>query len=850
MEEQLQTYTAEAELGAVRSAAELHFPHREPQPCLGPVVARSKFLWRGEEKLYVCGTTYGTFGPGEDGSGYPVQDVVEADFEAMVDAGLNSVRTYTPPPLRVLDAAAERGLLVMAGLPWEQHIAFLDDSATASSIVDRVRGAVAECAGHPALLAWSVGNEIPAPIVRWHGASAVEGFVERLYEATKAEDPRTLVTYVNYPTTEYLRLDCLDLVAFNVYLERRDRFEAYLAKLQNLAGDRPLLMAEIGLDSRRNGHVAQALSLRWQIDAAFAAGCAGSFVFAWTDEWWRGGEEIEDWDFGIVGRDRRPKPALGVVRRAFADAPRPPKVQWPKISIVVCTYNGAATIADTCEGIRAIDYPDFEAIFVSDGSTDDTADIIRSHGFDVIETENQGLSSARNTGAEAATGEIVAYLDDDAHPDPDWLTFLATGFRDGHLAVGGPNIPPPGDGMIADAVAQSPGGPIHVLLTDTVAEHIPGCNLAIRRDALMAIGGFDPQFRCAGDDVDICWRLQDTGGTLGFHHAAVVWHHRRNSVRTYWRQQKGYGKAEALLEAKWPQKYNHAGHVSWHGRLYGPGDPPNLLPRRWRVYHGTFGSAPFQSLYGSSTSTVSHFPLMPEWYLLLAILAALALLGLAWTPLLLAAPLLAAASLLTVWQAGLASRRAELPDDLRGRARRLRMRALIGGLWVAQPAARLYGRIRHGLTLWRRRPHLGLTAPRTSEWTRWSEEWRTPEAYIEDIEDGLVARGVPVRRGGDFDRWDLCAPIGPLGGARLVTVAEEHGSGKQLVRHRATPRPSRFGIGAFALAAAFAIHSAWADHPIELGVSSIVMVLIAVGMAVDCGAAVASLRRVVDAEEG
>ena len=74
----------------------------------------------------------------------------------------------------------------------------------------------------------------------------------------KREDPGALVTYVNYPTTEYLELPFVDFLAFNVYLESREQLAAYLARLQNLAGERPLLLAEIGLDSRRNGEKAQA----------------------------------------------------------------------------------------------------------------------------------------------------------------------------------------------------------------------------------------------------------------------------------------------------------------------------------------------------------------------------------------------------------------------------------------------------------------------------------------------------------------------------------------------------------------------------------------------------------------
>src|SRR5205807_8505264 len=104
---------------------------------------------------------------------------------------------------------------------------------------------------------------------------------------------------VNFPTTEFLELPFLDFFCFNVYLESQDPFEAYLARLQTLAGDRPLLMAEIGLDSRRNGEQGQAASLAWQVRSAFAGGCAGAFVFSCSDEWHRGGYEIEDWDFAI-----------------------------------------------------------------------------------------------------------------------------------------------------------------------------------------------------------------------------------------------------------------------------------------------------------------------------------------------------------------------------------------------------------------------------------------------------------------------------------------------------------------------------------------------------------------------
>src|SRR5262249_32783014 len=153
---------------------------------------------------------------------------------AMAASGFNAIRTYTVPPHWLLDLARHHGLRVMIGLPWEQHVTFLDSRQRANSIVDRVRVGVRACAGHPAVLCYVIGNEVPAPIVRWYGRRRVERFLERLYRAAKAEDPGGLVTYVNYPTTEYLELPFIDLVCFNVYLETQETLEAYLARLQNL----------------------------------------------------------------------------------------------------------------------------------------------------------------------------------------------------------------------------------------------------------------------------------------------------------------------------------------------------------------------------------------------------------------------------------------------------------------------------------------------------------------------------------------------------------------------------------------------------------------------------------------
>jgi GT2 family glycosyltransferase len=809
-----------------------------------------KFLYRGDEKLYVRGVTYGPFRPSEEFADGLRPDVAERDLAAIAESGFNALRLYSVPGRWFLDAAQRHGLLVMIGLPWEEHVAFLGDRRHARDIERRIRAGVRACTRHPAVLGYVVGNEIPASIVRWHGRRRIEAYIERLFYAAKEEDPGGLATYVNYPTTEYLQLPFLDFACFNVYLESREQLAAYLSRLQNIAGDLPLVMAEIGLDSRRNGLRTQAESTEWQVATTFAAGCAGAFIFAWTDEWYRGGHDIEDWDFGLTTRERQPKPALAAAQRAFAELPFPVDSRSPRVSVIVCTYNDARTLRDCLEGLLQLRYPDYEVIVVVDGSADGSAAIVRDYEVRCVETPNRGLASARNTGLAMATGDVVAFIDADARPDPDWLRYLARSLVSGGWAgIGGPNLPWPDAGRVARAVAEAPGGPTHVLLSDEEAEHIPGCNMAFRRDCLLAIGGFDPRFRAAGDDVDVCWRLRERGWKLGFSPGAAVWHHRRESLFGYLRQQRVYGEAEGLLERKWPQRYSAAGHPVWEGRLYGGGAAEHHGRRRWWVYHGTWGTSLFQSIYQPARGMVAALPLIPEYYLLIFILLVLSLGGIAWTPLLGAVPVLGVAVGALVLDAALGAARSSAgrsPSTLE----RLRSRALVGLLYVLQPLARLHGRLRLGLTPFRRRGPGRLRMPRPRTTAGWSEDWASTDTRLKAIEARLRDSGAVARRGDPYARWDLEVISGPLGMARVRMALEEHGAGRQLVRLRVWPRPSPLGV-AIALGLGLLAAGALADRAWVVGVVlAATALVVAARTAQECAAATGSLLSAFDAEVG
>src|SRR5436305_1120874 len=123
---------------------------------------RGKFLFVGTEKRYVRGVTYGACAPDAGGNEYHDLATVERDFAQMAANGINAVRIpHTMPPRALLDIAARHGLRVMVGLSAEQYIGYLIDRRGAPDTVALIRDKVRRCAGHPALLCYALGNELP-----------------------------------------------------------------------------------------------------------------------------------------------------------------------------------------------------------------------------------------------------------------------------------------------------------------------------------------------------------------------------------------------------------------------------------------------------------------------------------------------------------------------------------------------------------------------------------------------------------------------------------------------------------------------------------------------------------------
>jgi glycosyltransferase involved in cell wall biosynthesis len=733
----------------------------------------------------VRGATYGSFLARRDGEPFPDRAVVQRDFAAMADAGLNTVRTYTLPPVDVFEAAADHELRMLVGLYYaDWRMATAPGRSVQRRIRDAGRRAVDEmlevCRGNPTVLGIAVGNEVPVDLVRLHGQRAITDVLADLTARIHEADPDLPVTYVNFPTSEFLDVEGQDLVSFNVFLERPEALRGYLRHLLVLARDRPLLITELGLAGDVHGAAVQAETLDWQLGIVDETGCAGATVFSWTDEWGVGGQPVTGWGFGLTDAARVPKPALDVVRRWAAQPLVGTRPEWPSVSVVVCAYNEERTLPGCLESLAHCEYPGLEVIVCDDGSTDGTAAVVERTPFRLLRLPHGGLSRARNAGLAAATGEIVAYLDADAACHPEWPFHLVRSLDGQNVAAtGGPNLPFPTSSLVERAVALSPGGPVEVLVTDDRAEHVPGCNMAFRREELVAIGGFDEAYTAAGDDVDVCWKLLDRGRDIAYAPTAQVRHHRRGTLRGYLRQQRGYGRAERMLSGAHRHRFNRLGQARWSGCMYGAAP---LLPRLLRpvVYHGYLGMAPYQPVVRrrAETATVWVGALLPLSITLAVVGVLLASISPWWFL------LTAAAVAVPVAYAGAI---AASVRPSRHEPRPVALALLVGALHALQPFARIWGRLR------------GRPLPANAPVAEWSGE-RVP--WLHQLTRRLGAQGCSVRWAHPEQPWDLRVTVGPFVGARLTTAVLWHWQPAYSLTLRVRPLVWGIGVLGIGLAAA------------------------------------------------
>ncbi|HEY7115650.1 MAG TPA: glycosyltransferase [Tepidisphaeraceae bacterium] len=775
---------------------------RRAEPITNRVRRDGKFFRLGTEKFYVKGVTYGPFAANADGDPLPSPEHTRKDFEQILAMGANCVRIYHVPPRWFLDLAQEMGLKIFLDVAWPKNLTFVGDAEITRAAHEAVRHAARSCGNHPAVFAISVVNEIPPDIVRFVCKERVEHFVDELVRIAKAEAPDCLITFANFPTTEYLQPRAIDFVCFNVYLHEDKQFRNYLARLQNIAGDKPLMLGEYGIDTfREYPEERQAEILSNHVRAVFDEGCVGTFIFSYTDDWYTHGWQIEDWAFGVVRRERdeqgyrKTKPAYHALQPLFARAPQVADDNLPMMSVIICSYNGASTVESCLRSMERIRYPAYEVIFVDDGSTDGTQEILKKFPWvRNIRQKNMGLSYARNVGMNAARGEIIVYTDSDCEADEDWLYYMALAMvRSPHAGMGGPNLIPDEGSWVADCVGLSPGGPTHVMIDDRTAEHVPGCNMAYYTRVAKEINGFDSQFRAAGDDVDFIWRLQHAGYTIGFAPAAQVWHYRRNTVKAYLKQQRGYGVAEALLKYKHPDHFNTLGASHWRGKIYGT-DQIGVRMTGDVVYHGLFGTGLFQTIYRRPASLVAAMLMSIEWHLLYAFVAVL---GLAFFPLLWVALCMV---FVPVVLAIIAAMQQPMPQH-----KHAFTRPLIAYLHYRQPitrgwarySVRLKAKVLNDEAKGYRRPTRLPFDPTDSQTLLYWSKWYDRLTLLDRAANEVRKAGWRMRVDSGWANWDMEIYGSRYVKVRIATATEHHHNIGMLTRVRVELHMSKFCLVLF-----------------------------------------------------
>jgi hypothetical protein len=302
--------------------------------------------------------------------------------------------------------------------------------------------------------------------------------------------------------------------------------------------------------------------------------------------------------------------------------------------------------------------------------------------------------------------------------------------------------------------------------------------MAFWTDVLINLGGFDPAFERAGDDVDLCWRLLDRGWEIGFHPAAVVWHHRRGNARAYLRQQRFYGHSEALVEARHPERFTALGTARWLGTIYGSSGP---RVGRQRIYRGAFGTSPFQSVYRRESHGIDIAnQLGVPAGILLALTAPIGAVSLA----LLAPGMVGVAILLALGATNAVRAR---PQRVPGIGH-LRARLAIAALTMAQPLVRAWGHARN------RAPALRAVPPDHAAVRPTGKA--TGRVFIYDADRDRTALATALigrlRRGGlhvvpanGWEDHDAHIAAGPCVRGELLAVEHPHGCIQVRVRRRA-----------------------------------------------------------------
>lgn len=268
----------------------------------------------------------------------------------------------------------------------------------------------------------------------------------------------------------------------------------------------------------------------------------------------------------------------------------------PTVSIIIAVKADNPNLRESLAHCLALAEPADEIIVLPDEPFDGPEGVI------VLPTGPCGPAEKRDLGAEAATGEVLAFLDDDAYPVPDWLTHARDLFDDPSVGgVGGPGVTPDSDPFTAQVSGDIYNSPLvsgpHVrryLPREACdVDDWPSCNLLVRRDAFLEVGGFDSAY-WPGEDTVLCLKItRDLGLRLVYDPRVLVYHHRRPSLRRHLRQAAQYGLHRGHFVKRFPETSRRPSYFapSLLTAFLVLGWLPGLLSRAFRLaYVGVAGT--------------------------------------------------------------------------------------------------------------------------------------------------------------------------------------------------------------------------------------------------------------------
>ena len=270
---------------------------------------------------------------------------------------------------------------------------------------------------------------------------------------------------------------------------------------------------------------------------------------------------------GMVVAEATPAPHRG--RPLPVTSPPAPGPQWSgTISVVLCTRDRPAQLRRCLESLAHLDDDDHEILVVDNNDAPSIDPAALPSRTRLVHEPRRGLDVARNRGAAEAGGAVIAYVDDDCEVDPHWLTALRRAFADPAVGLVTGRVRPASlerpthrsfesyfgfdRGLVRRRFTPWDDRPWYPLWTGLLGT---GCNMAMRRDDLDRVGGFDERLDVGttiggGGDLDVFARLLQAGTIAEYAPDALVWHHHRDDPHDLARQFRGYGQASGAYLAK------------------------------------------------------------------------------------------------------------------------------------------------------------------------------------------------------------------------------------------------------------------------------------------------------------